>query len=568
MATWTSSLYLKSANSWYGAFDISGLYYLYPTTVSNFQKKTINQNEYLKFDLYIEGSDSYDIQNKTIAIAECTPTTIDPAQLVYTTIDWNTTTEVISTYGDPDGLDRQILLSLRVLDSRYATVTYYLISIKEPHRIRKATNVLNVVYSNSLTLGTTGSVTGTFALTFNNPGIITGILDNLTVFEQTTTSYTYSKTYDADGIGSHNLTLDVVPDLSIQYYEDNYGESFTDYVYWFDQWNGVHASYKRNNKNQINYNPTINVNFSVVDNANIFTLNSQSVDCYRSDHTTRLNWFLKGQGCIKLQLSFTYTATANNNFTIRLYDSSRTNGDVYINESVSYNAPGTHNLTYWSGTIEKSQTVLLTLEIKDKYNRVRTYTFAQPTFFYDYNRPKIKNFDAYFSNSSGTMDLQSTHFTAQSEFTYTPLDGTVTLSQSMTVGGGTAFNPALTSDTKKYISNANAQVPITTNQVNVVFTITDSLGGTDSVTFVLSRKGGVLLDFNNTGYGMAIGKQSEQNALEINLPTIFYNGVSYSDGTRVTTDAAINLGFMDTYGTGCHNLQEILDYLVNRVLNG
>ena len=73
------------------------------------------------------------------------------------------------------------------------------------------------------------------------------------------------------------------------------------------------------------------------------------------------------------------------------------------------------------------------------------------------------------------------------------------------------------------------------------------------------------MDFNNTGYGMAIGKLSEKNALEINLPTIFYNTVDYIDGDRQTSDAASVLGFMDTYNTGYTNLQDVLDYIIAKI---
>lgn len=340
------------------------------------------------------------------------------------------------------------------------------------------------------------------------------------------------------------------------------------YFYWYDENNKYHSVYNSNN----NVYPKVTLiyenNFAeyevdIQDNSSIFTLNSATIaPVSAANHAQRLQWFLRDTGAIQLNVSFSYTAAGNNTFKIKLYDISRQDGEVFVQHNVSYTSPGTHNLQLYSNALDKAQSVYLKLEITDVYGRKLEQSWTSPTIIYDYNRPKIKAFDGYFGNAAGGLDLQSTHCLVQASFVYSDLDGGITLSQSMTLNGVT-FDPALVSGARKYIGNVT--LPIGTDSFNIVYTITDSIGNSDTLTFKLSRKGGVILDFNNTGYGMAVGKTCETNAFEVNFPTMFFNKVTYVDGTRQTGDAATNLGFMDTYNTGCRTIQEILDYIIAKI---
>ena len=99
---------------------------------------------------------------------------------------------------------------------------------------------------------------------------------------------------------------------------------------------------------------------------------------------------------------------------------------------------------------------------------------------------------------------------------------------------------------------------------NLTFKVTDTFGESATYTIQLSNDN-ILMDFNSSGVGVAIGKLSEQQCFEVAIPAIFYQNVEYINGSRSTVDAASNLGFEDNHNTGCRTIQQILDYIIAKI---
>ena len=396
----------------------------------------------------------------------------------------------------------------------------------------------------------TESGTYDWSLNIKNPfgTILTGKFEDAleNKFSSNETDITVNYRFTIENVGSKTFQVELADMNNIAATGTTNWNTGYLYFFWYDAANNYHAVYNKTTgthpKNTIIVqNKKINLDVKLVDNSHIFSLVNKDLYPVKNGGG-QYKWYLKDTTKAWLTVIFNYSAVGTNTFKIKLYDSSRQNGTVFIDKSYTYTSPGTRTITVGSEPFTKAEVVNMKLEITDAYNRKLEYDFKTIQIF-DYNRPKIRSFDAFFSNAAGSLDLQSTHFTAQTRFDYTPLNGDITLTQSLSANG-TTINPSFVSGQLKYIPGIT--LPLAASDYDVVFTITDSLGNSDSVTFKLSRKGGVLLDFNNTGYGMAIGKLSESNTFEVNFPTIFFNKVSYADGSRQTGDAATNLGFKDS----------------------
>ena len=439
------------------------------------------------------------------------------------------------------------------------------------------TSIPRITFTHDTEYRLTESGSTPISMIVQNPNsyTLTGKFDTDPTYTLSTnlTTATVNYNFTADDIGNKIYTIEI---KGAEAAADN-----TIY-YWYDETAKYHAvnsfyTYIGSVEDQIveyKYrevyieNTIIEYPISIVDNLNIFVLNSATIASVRdnTDHTAAM-FYLTETGAIALTYNFKYTAAGANTYNIKLYDASRQNGTTFINYNLNSSNPGTFSNTIYSDTLTKVETVHLMLEITDKYKRILKKDFGVISIR-AYDRPKISYFDAYFSNSNGAMNTQSTHASILANFYYTPLDGQNPITQSLEVVNNSTgavigkINPALTAGVRKYISNLTLPLGAT---FTLTYTITDRIGNSASASFVLDRSGNVLMDFNNTGYGMAIGKLSEKNALEINLPTIFYNTVDYIDGNRQTSDAASVLGYMDTYNTGYTNLQDVLDYIIAKI---
>lgn len=432
---------------------------------------------------------------------------------------------------------------------------------------------IHLSYEGTYRLTESGTIPATFTLTNPFNFSVFGKMDNDSNYTISTnlTIATAQYNFTGNDIGERTYTLklsksDTLPnDMILYYFYDDNGNIHS-FCQAYQKCNyNAYPIYKQGPYVYIT-NDTIEYRVTVLDNTNILVFDNATIEAVRSSSQhPSVQYYLTDTGAIKLTYSFRYTAGANT-YRLKLYDKSRSNGTVFIEKSFTSSA-STISETLYSDALTKVETVDLRLEITDTYNRILTHDFGLITIR-QYSRPKISYFDTYFSKADGSLDLQSTHISVLANFTYSPLDGTNLLQQEMRITGGggsviATIDPALVSETRKYFSNVT--LPLGASY-EVTFTITDTMGNSDSVTFPLNRTGNVLMDFNDTGFGMAIGKNSEENSLEINLPTIFYNDVEYINGTRQTADAASVLGCMDTYNVGVRTIQAALDYAIGRLI--
>ena len=198
---------------------------------------------------------------------------------------------------------------------------------------------------------------------------------------------------------------------------------------------------------------------------------------------------------------------------------------------------------------------------EEGYGRVITYDLGSYEV-YSYEKPEITYFDAYRSDSHGTLNLNSTHITLMATWNWSQCGGNNDIaSKKMSINGGSDYTMNNSNSAKIYWTNYTFTVG---SDYSLTFKVTDSFGESATYTIKLSNDN-ILMDFNSSGVGVAIGKLSEQQCFEVAIPAIFYQNVEYINGSRSTVDAASNLGFEDNHNTGCRTIQQILDYIIAKL---
>ena len=200
------------------------------------------------------------------------------------------------------------------------------------------------------------------------------------------------------------------------------------------------------------------------------------------------------------------------------------------------------------------------------YGRTLEYSIGKE-ILYSYNNPEVTYLDAYRSNRDGELNLNSRSIMLMATWEWSDCGGANNITKKQLVikntAGSTLRTLNLTNNQgQKLYLTAYSFAPGTDYKLQ--FVITDTFGSTGSATISLSNEN-VLMDFNNSGLGVAIGKLSEQNCFEVAIPAVFYQNVEYINGSRSTADAANSLGFEDNYNTGCKTIQQVLDYIVARL---
>lgn len=461
------------------------------------------------------------------------------------------------------------------LDERVTPQTdYWDITVTIPSFVEIVAPTLNS-FQKQITLGANGYYDYSFNVA--NPAAISYTLkhDSDTLVT-TTTATTKAVSY----------RWRIFPDNSSSSYKFNLNFTYPghtkDYEYWYftDQEGKYHNDLCGALKTD-----TIEYNFEISDNPSILLINNSTVVSSSSYKNVDIDIYSVENTKFKLVYNFTYndiTDTTTNGFRIRLINGGNPN-QVFIDKYISGGSPFPRTLsgTFYSEIFTQSAEVSPVVEItpyrnnnNSSYNNRKTEKVFPNVTIYAYQHPKISFFDVFPSTPSGDSDLTSPHATYLAQYEYAPCGNwnritaqkiDIYLESDESTIIQTYNNPGLVSGTSKYI--ADITYDIHKNYI-VVLTIEDRFGRTTTKRAILKYSGGVIMDFNKTGYGMAIGKYSESDVLEINLPTIFYNDVEYISGRRLTTDTARDLGCSDPYNVGATNIQAMLDYLVNKVLNG
>lgn len=376
-----------------------------------------------------------------------------------------------------------------------------------------------------------------------------------------------------DSVGnSYSFTLNFTYPTHVNQYE---------YYYFTDQNGGFHSDEAGAIKTD-----TITLPFEISDSPSIFSFSNSTLVSSYSYQNVDIDIYSVENTKFKLVYNFTYndtTDTTTKAFRIKLYNGGNEN-IVFIDTMISAAGgfPQSKSGTLYSEIFEQSMVVSPVVEVTPYTSTSGNQVFSSRKFtktfpnitIYEYQHPDISFFDVFPSTATGDSDLTSTHASYLAQFKFSSCGGwnrvnaqrfDIYEEENPSTIVQTYNNPGLVSGTQKYI----AAITYNTSKNYIVkFYITDRFGRTTSKTANLKYSGGVIMDFNKTGYGMAIGKYSESDILEVNLPTVFYNDVEYISGQRLTTDVARDLGCSDPYNVGATNIQAMLDYLVNRVLNG
>lgn len=242
-----------------------------------------------------------------------------------------------------------------------------------------------------------------------------------------------------------------------------------------------------------------------------------------------------------------------------LINKASVSGDYLVLDSSTlwnFSIPTNLNLTYGETALD--------LEVKlstrwfynlPAYARgIRTDTGLK---IYPYLPPQITIFEAarYKSGSSSTYTRDDTNGTVagmDATFSCTPLNNINVLTthnvRAAKTDTPTTYlwqNQAINSGIRLYISNPS--MPTDSSYV-VTLTLIDGLKTTVTSTYTIAA-GKCFLDFKAGGDGMAIGKASEKNGLEINFETDFYDDVRFGTGATTTT-----VDFTNTQVSGLKNV--------------
>lgn len=341
-------------------------------------------------------------------------------------------------------------------------------------------------------------------------------------------------------------------------------------IYWLDEQGGYHA--KRG------WTPDPTYGFDITDNGVFYNISLElgndaltlsAVNLYKYKGATSTASFpvFVNNSRMRMRISVKVTfldtslsSSYSSQYTIVVKDSKQT----YINQKVSksgnsWNQTFSYDSALLTGVARDMDLKLIVTE--EGYGRSVTHDLGTHTL-YSYDKPEITYFDAYRSDADGTLNLNSTKITLMATWKWSECGGNNNIaSRQMSINNGNNYTMNNANSAKIYWTNYTFTVG---TDYNITFKVTDNFGETGTYTIALSNAN-VLMDFNNSGLGVAVGKLSEQNCFEVAIPAIFYQSVQYINGSRSTADAANTLGFEDNHNTGCKTIQQILDYIIVRL---
>ena len=528
--------------------------------IAEFKAEEINSGIYVTF--------KYKIYSDTTGVETCVGAALkEGTSGVYQDINVDSWNRYVTSFVPVDYATRQLELYLDIAYIHRGTGDYIGGVMPIYVLIPQMTELdpVEITYDNPVRLTTAGNNTQHISVV--NPERIGVKITNgyFNIHSSSEAAFSTDFSYDSSSIGNQVLNIKYTNLPILQTYPaTQYSSAEYMWYYWADSRNNYVARC-----GNYTWGTDYTLSFVVQDNSNILQLLSCSLVAVSSDEQTVMSLYLTSLSKIKMTYSFKYNAIASNRFNVVLK-----NGDETLLSETFTGQNGTYNRELVSSDVlQQAKEMHPVLTITDSFNRTLTYDFGLVRVW-SYNAPYLSLFDGYWSNPNGTMNLQSAHLSLLATFDYSDLGGSNTLTQVLEFfdASDTTFsnplvtinNPGLVNGQRKYFTNTfNTSIHYIGR-----LTITDSYGSTSRKTIDLSRTGNVVMDFGSGGFGLAIGKLNEEAALEVNFPTVFYNEVTYPNGTRQRTDSASVLGCMDTYGVGATNIQDMLDYLVNKVLNG
>lgn len=258
-----------------------------------------------------------------------------------------------------------------------------------------------------------------------------------------------------------------------------------------------------------------------------------SLDIARVDNVVPPSWgvYVKGKSKAKLTIN---GASGVYGSTISKYEIS---GGGYSSTDTSFT----------TGFLNTSGTITFSATITD--SRGRTATKTTTCSVVDYSSPKITGLTAKRCNSDGTANDEGTYVQITPTYSYSSVSGKNSLTANIKYRqvGASSWSSATTisSSGTAIIIGANKISP--NNSYEFMLTIQDAF---ETVTKTITvQTASTTLDFRQGGKGIAIGKVSERDGLEIDWETKFNklvtvgNIINFNDNgllSQITYDGASN----------------------------
>jgi len=218
-----------------------------------------------------------------------------------------------------------------------------------------------------------------------------------------------------------------------------------------------------------------------------------------------------------------------------------------------------------SGTLTKSGTSTVTITVTD--SRGRTASTTRSITVNAYTAPKINTFTAIRANGLGAADDNGTMALARIRFSIAAVNDKNGKSYKVEYRpkGTDDWTQAASGSVYAYDSNMLLNISLNTDtSYDLRLTVTDFFGSTTASTDVATAF--TLMDFNQSGRGIAFGKVSEVDGMEIDMPVsvhqyMYMGGVKKSDEEKdiyfQTTDDAENVHNCKLYGASGSSVTSI-----------
>lgn len=235
----------------------------------------------------------------------------------------------------------------------------------------------------------------------------------------------------------------------------------------------------------------------------------------------------------KSKISGTITATAGTGSSIDKYDI-KINGATYTNR------------TFTTDVLTTSGSNSCVVTVTDKRGRTATSTVTFNVVAYE--NPKVTSLSVVRCNADGTLNDNGNYVKVNGAASITSLsnknDKTFKLEYKLKTATSWTTNQTYTSSytytiTNKIIANISAD-----NEYDFRIAATDYFGTPNPKQYSLSS-GFTIQDINKSGKGIAFGKVSSKNALEINMPiydrfdTEVLNGLSKYESGAIDVNTTI-----------------------------
>lgn len=216
----------------------------------------------------------------------------------------------------------------------------------------------------------------------------------------------------------------------------------------------------------------------------------------------------------KSKVSVNISAAGAYSSTIKSYKSTL-NGATYTESS------------FTTGTINKSGSLELSVTVTD--SRGRTATNKSTITLYAWEKPRINSFTVARCNADGTANDDGKYLKASYSYSISPVNNKNTNTQTVQLESGAEW-ATLGSKTEGYTATSSyisTRTFDTESSFNIRLAVKDYFGTTYALALLSTAF--TLIDYRNTGKGLALGKVSEKDGLEVALDTYFDGKVHIGD---------------------------------------